>query len=158
MKAARKYEKLIRLTLSSDQDELIPMYSFGDTDEMSDNLSKLVLEGKKTATTSCYKFYEPDEIPQINDINIILDSKYTPVCTIKLTGVRVMKFKDIGQEEVNKEGEGDLTIDWWKKAHADFFRPYYEKTLGEDFDEDELIVFEEFKVIDVYEAPKQLFK
>ena len=43
-------------------------------------LVKLVLEGKKTATTC---LYEIDSLPKIGDISILTDSNHNDICITK---------------------------------------------------------------------------
>ena len=49
-------------------------WAFGDD---ADRLASLVLEGKKSATASVYELYEYDneELPEVGDLSIILDSE-----------------------------------------------------------------------------------
>ncbi|HGC9355191.1 TPA: RNA-binding protein, partial [Streptococcus agalactiae] len=37
-------------------------------------------------------------------------------------------------------------LEWWRKAHIDFFKPYFEE-FGLMFSEDSRIVLEEFQVV-----------
>lgn len=62
------------------------------------------------------------------------------------------------EDEVRKEGESDLSLASWKEDHRQFLTPYYQKYLGIDFTEDEMVVHEEFEVIDVYEKSKKTNK
>lgn len=102
-------------------------------------LLELILSGKKTATSS---IYNPDKESLVDGENIItFDGK--DACKIRINDVKIFKFKEAKQEDVVKEGEGDL--DEWRKIHIDFFLMYYP-----DFDEDYLIEFIEFEVVEVY--------
>lgn len=102
-------------------------------------LLELVLNGKKRATCSVYK---EDNIPCIGEESIITDSGKDAV-KIRVTGYKIFKFKEAKEEDVIKEGEGNLEA--WRKAHIEFFFKYHK-----DFSEDTLILFEEFEVIEIY--------
>ena len=110
-------------------------WSFDD-----DTLLELVLQGKKKATASVYK---EKNIPKIGEENILTrDAK--DACKIRITGYKIFKFKEAKEEDVIKEGEGNL--DTWRKVHIDFFNKYYN-----DFNDDTMILFEEFELVEIYE-------
>lgn len=55
-------------------------------------------------------------------------------------------FKDADEELAYKEGEGDRSLSYWRQAHLDLFGWLYPE-MGLEFNEDEKIVVEEFKLI-----------
>ena len=91
------------------QSEKLSFFSFGNTEEMADELSELVVKKIKTGTSSGYDLYK--------------------------------------KEHAWKEGEGDRTLAYWRKGHADFFKHVYKEALNMAFTEEKLIVYEEFEVI-----------
>lgn len=126
----------------------IEIFSFGDTAQMADELGELVLIGKKTGTSSGYDLYTEDEVkPYIGQLSIVMDSKEQPLCVVENINVEVMPFNEVTAVHARKEGEGDLSLAYWKKAHLDFFPRYYKEELGIEFNEDHRIIYEEFKVI-----------
>lgn len=123
----------------------IAVFSFGNTPQMADELALLVATGKKTGTSSGYALYA-GELPSLGERGIVLDGKGVPVCIIKNTKIEIVAFKDITENHARKEGEGDQSLAYWRKVHFDFFeKSFYEQ--GMIFDENELIVYEEFEVI-----------
>jgi len=120
-------------------------WSFGDD---PDRLAKLVMEGKKSATASAYDLYAYDgeEIPKVGDYSVVLDSSDEAVCVIMDTDVQIVPFKEVGEEHARLEGEGDLSLEYWRRVHEDFFT----KELADArmrFTEDTMIVLERFKVV-----------
>ena len=109
-------------------------WSFDD-----DTLLDLVLSGKKSATCSVYS----GKITPIGEESIITRDGKDSV-KIRVTKVKVFKFKDAKEEDIIKEGEGN--IDAWRKVHLEFFKKYYP-----DFNDDFDILFEEFEVVGIYE-------
>lgn len=109
-------------------------WSFDDVE-----LLNLVLENKKKATASVYK---EENVPEIGEESIITQDGIDR-CRIRITNYKVFKFKEAKEEDVVKEGEGNLET--WRKVHIAFFNKYYD-----DFNEDTLILFEEFEVVEVY--------
>ena len=116
---------------------------YGYTDEITDELTKLVLEGKKKATTSV--FLEEETYPVIGSYSIVLDRSLTPVCIIKTTKTHILRFKDMPLELASKEGEGE-NLDSWFFDHSIVFKKEAEE-IGYQFSLDMPIFFEEFEVV-----------
>ncbi len=125
-------------------------FSFGDTEEMADELVQLVLDNKKTGTSSAYELYflpdETDSIPHSGQLDIVLDGRQHPVGVIQNIGVEVLPFKEVSEEQARKEGEGDLSLGYWRRVHIEFWAPYY-SSHNLSFSEDTPIVYEDFKLI-----------
>ncbi|MEE6249722.1 MAG: ASCH domain-containing protein [Bdellovibrionota bacterium] len=118
-------------------------WSFGNTKELADSLCNLVLEGKKTATCSLLRAYkgEEDELPRVGLYSLLCDGDNSPKAVILLKKCSLEKFDDISPEFARLEGEGDLSYEYWRKAHIEFFSQY------EGFHEEDLVICEEFEVI-----------
>ncbi|MGH2269750.1 ASCH domain-containing protein [Streptococcus uberis] len=114
----------------------------------ADLLGGLVVEGKKTATASAHVFYgiEQEDLPKVDDYNIILDSQDNPLCITKTTKVNVIPFNQVSSEHAYKEGEGDRSLDYWREVHKTFFTNELKK-INQDFQEDMEVVCEEFEVV-----------
>ncbi|MGO3817969.1 MAG: ASCH domain-containing protein [Staphylococcus equorum] len=120
-------------------------WSFGvDEDELAD----LVKKGMKTATTSGLSSYKVEEeaLPQVGDISVVLNEKVNPQCIIETTRVYQTPFNDVTEHHAYLEGEGDKSLAHWRQAHIEFFESYYAE-LGIPFDESEIMVCEEFKLL-----------
>ena len=116
--------------------------------EEPDRLAELVRSGKKKATSSAHPVYalESEPLPEEGDYSIILDSGENAVCIIRTSKVRVVPFAKITGEYARLEGEGDLSLSYWQTVHRSFFA----KELASHqlvFDEDMLVVCEEFEVV-----------
>lgn len=120
-------------------------WAFGDA---PDELADLVLSGIKTGTSSAYPLYELENepLPQAGEYSVILDSKAEAVCVIKTTNVEIFPFRDVGESHAYKEGEGDKSLNYWQKLHKAFFKKCMEDA-GLVFDENMLVVYEEFEVV-----------
>lgn len=106
----------------------------------NNELISLVLTGKKTATTSL--FDDNEKLPVIGEKSIICYDDGMEACIIRTTDVKVMKFNEMTEEYAKLEGEGDLSLNYWKKVHYDFF-----KSINKDFNHDSKIVFEVFELV-----------
>ena len=81
----------------------------------------------------------------MGDLNIVMDWESNPRCVIITTAVSLIPFKDMTYEVCSKEGE-DENLDSWRKGHQRFFVAEG-KEIGYEFNEDLIVVFEEFEVI-----------
>ena len=117
-------------------------WAFGDD---PDTLANLVLQGIKTGTASAYPFYalEGESLPEVGGYNVILNSREEAVCITRTTKVYVTSFREVSAEHAWKEGEGDRTLEYWRKVHERFFRKELE-AVGLSFDWDLKVVCEEF--------------
>ena len=125
-------------------------WAFG---EAPDKLAELVIQGIKTATCSAYDLYQINNelIPQAGDYSIILDSHEEAVCIIKTLKVYVTEFRNVSEEHAFKEGEGDRSLEYWRKVHISFLTKEL-ATVHKTFDENTKVVCEEFEV--VYRKPR----
>jgi len=123
-------------------------YYFCDNEKDANELGKLVLAGKKRATASCAMCceYEKEPLPQSGDLCIITDFSNRPLCIVETTHIDIVPFKDVSPEFAALEGEGDCSLDYWRKAHEYFFTKELEE-LGLQFTQDMPVVCEMFKVV-----------
>ena len=120
-------------------------WAFG---EAADRLAELVVQGVKTATCSAYDLYEIEHepLPQAGEYSIILNSEEEAVCIIKTQKVYVTEFNRVSEEHACKEGEGDRSLEYWRKVHKAFLiRELASVNLS--FQEDTKVVCEEFEVV-----------
>lgn len=97
-------------------------WAFGDSKEMADELLELVLNGTKTATASNYSLYgEEDELPYPGLHNILLDGNGEAKAIVVTTDVDIVPFDEVTEEHAYLEGEGDRSLEFWRKSHEDFF-------------------------------------
>lgn len=106
----------------------------------NDKLVKLVLSGKKKATTC---LYDKKDIPVINDESILVYSDGRKACITKTSRVVITEFKNITWDLARLEGEDDSFEDW-KNNHIKFF-----KNIDKDFDENTKVVFEIFDILKI---------
>ena len=104
----------------------------------NDKLISLVLKGQKRATSYLYK---EEDIPVIGEESIIHFDNEKDACIVKTINYKILKFKDIKEEDAILEGEWDLSLDYWKKVHEEFY-----KTQKKNFTIEEKIIFEEIEV------------
>ena len=101
----------------------------------TDKLVQLVLDGKKTATTS---LYELDNVSKVGDISILTDLKDNNVCFIKTINVIITEFKNITWDLAELEGE-NKSLNEWKESHMNYFN-----IIDPNFNENTKVIFEVF--------------
>lgn len=114
----------------------LPTWQFGID---NDKLVELVLEGKKTATTSS----DITNISKPGERSILTFENEKKACIVETKKVIITKFKDITSEMAFLEGEGNRTLEYYKKAHTDYF-----KTIEPNFNDETEVCFEIFDVIE----------
>ncbi len=120
-------------------------WSFG-TD--ADLLAGLVVSGTKTATSSAYPLYERENepLPEEGEYSVILDSENNAVCIIQTKKTYILPFDKVTKEYAYKEGEGDRSLECWRKVHEEFFTKCL-KEADIKFSYDMKVVCEEFEVV-----------
>ena len=121
---------------------------FGDNPKLADELGALILSGIKTGTCSAGWEWEAEgnPIPQVGLISITLNGRGEPICILETTEITLRRFNEVDADFARSEGEGDLSLEYWRQAHTNFFSRILPK-FGKEFSEDMPLVCERFKVI-----------
>lgn len=125
-----------------------PSFYFCDLEEDANLCAELVVQGRKQATASSLKELELAglEIAQPGELFIVTDFAGKAKAVIETTRVDIRRFGEIDEDFARAEGEGDLTLEWWRDAH----RAYYQRVLsgsGVAVDDDLLIACEYFRTV-----------
>jgi uncharacterized protein YhfF len=118
-------------------------WSFGDSPEMADDLGGLVMQGKKTATCSRYV---GENILEFATISILLNGKGEPWGVVETTEITVKRYCDVTAEWAAAEGEGDLSLAYWRNEHWTYFARGAEEG-GYEMSDDMPLVCERFRII-----------
>jgi uncharacterized protein YhfF len=125
---------------------LIPLpqaWSFGDGPAMADDLGGLAMQGKKTATCSRYV---GENILEFATVSILLNGQSQPWGVVETTEITVKRYCDVTTEWAAAEGEGDLSLEYWRNEHWRYFaRGAVEG--GYDMSDDMPLVCERFRII-----------
>lgn len=120
-------------------------FAFGDSPGMADELLRLVLTGKKTATVSVV--LEGEKTPKIGDLSLVLNGQGQPACIIKTVYLETVKFCNLTWDMVKLEGE-DETFEQWKAGNIRYWTRDAVKR-GYTFTEKTPITFERFELVKV---------
>jgi len=118
-------------------------------DEYNANLcAELIRIGQKTATCSLNHWYESGEeaMPAVGNLMVVLDWDKAPICIIEINAIAICQYNEVTAEFAYAEGEGDRSLDWWRKAHWDFFAKECAE-LAIEPNENMKLVLERFHVI-----------
>lgn len=123
-----------------------PAWAFGADEQQADELLALVLDGVKTATASALRDYEAEQepIPTVGTLSIVTDGAGHPRALIVTTEVRRARFDEVDEQHAHDEGEGDRSLDHWRRVHRDFFT---ESGGGAEVTDDLEVVLERFDVL-----------
>lgn len=121
---------------------------WGDSPTMADELGALIAQGVKTGTCSALWEWdtEGNPIPEKGIITIVLDGKGEPLCIVETTEVFIRNYNEVDADFARAEGEGDLSLEYWREAHKNFFSRTLAK-IGNEFSEDMPLVCERFRRI-----------
>ena len=121
---------------------------WGDSPEMADELGALIAQGIKTATCSALWEWEAEgnPIPQAGLITIALDGRGAPLCIVETVEVTIRKYNEVDADFARAEGEGDLSLEYWRDAHRNFFSRVLPK-IGREFSDEMPLVCERFRLI-----------
>jgi uncharacterized protein YhfF len=130
--------------MSIEDFETAPRFRFaeGDRRELCEDLTALVLAGKKTGT--CWPLRDVakgEPMMSVGDVAVYTDWDGVPVCAIEYTHIEIARFEDVSEAFALSEGE-DETRAGWALSHRRFF----ERNGG--WSSDMELVCETFRVIE----------
>lgn len=94
-------------------------FSFGDSPELADKLVDLVLRGSKRAT--CWAESQGLLSAEIGKLMVVLDGNGAPRAIVKTIELTKRRFDEIDDAFAFDEGEGDLSLEFWRSAHTRYF-------------------------------------
>ena len=121
---------------------------WGDSPALADTLGALIVQGAKTATCSALWEWEAEgnPIPQTGYLTIALDGRGEPFCIVETVEISVHRYNEVDADFAREEGEGDLSLHYWREAHRNYFARVLKK-IGKEFSEEMPLVCERFRVI-----------
>lgn len=99
------------------------MGAFGDSDALSEKLLSLIRGGQKRGGAGLLWAYESDAepVPNIGEVEIVVNHLNAPALVTRITEVEVVPFNQVSARFAAREGEGDGSLEYWRKAHWAFF-------------------------------------
>lgn len=124
------------------------VWHFCDNEESANQLVQLVLQRIKTATCGLVWSYEAEseKLPEKGDISIITDWEGEPLCIIETIQADLKAFNEVDARHAYEEGEGDRSLDYWRKVHWEVFSREC-AALGQEPGENMPLLCERFRVL-----------
>jgi uncharacterized protein YhfF len=93
--------------------------AFGDSHALSEKLLSLIRGGRKRGGAGLLWAYEWDAepVPSIGEIEIVVNHLAAPCIVTRITEVEVVPFNQVSPRFAAREGEGDGSLEYWRKAH-----------------------------------------
>ncbi|UWX55245.1 ASCH domain-containing protein [Maribacter litopenaei] len=143
------WEDFTQVNLAFKDEEMPESWFFHDNQKDADRLAKLVIDGKKRASSGLYKWYEDAgaDLPKVGTKHIITNFNGTAQAIIEIVQVDTVPFSEISVAYASLDMGTDVDpLVKWKTAHEAFFKSTLEEN-GQKFDEDMLVVCETFTTI-----------
>ncbi len=98
-------------------------FMFGDTPELASELLDLVVQGKKTATAGLLWAWDANDggPPKEGQTYIVHDWDGAARAVIENTQVTIVPFDRVDAQFAAAEGEDDLSLASWRRAHWEYF-------------------------------------
>ncbi|WP_405385058.1 ASCH domain-containing protein [Maribacter sp. LLG6340-A2] len=96
---------------------------FGDNEKDADELAALTKNGSKKATTHSLLGlqHRNEPLPKIGEFIVVTNWKGEAQCIVRTTAVTLKPFFSIDASYAHLEGEGDTSLEYWKKVHWEYF-------------------------------------
>ncbi|WP_425235337.1 ASCH domain-containing protein [Ulvibacterium sp.] len=96
---------------------------FCDNETDANECAELVKKGAKRATSDSLLGlqYRKETLPKIGDFIVVTDWEGKAQCIVRLTKVSFKPYFSIDQEYAQLEGEGDKSLEYWKRVHWDYY-------------------------------------
>ena len=116
----REYWARVETALGGDvSDRFYEAFHFDDNEKDANTLAELVLSGTKKATASLLWTYEVTEkpLPSPGSLSVVTNWEGKPLCVIETDDVQITAYNQVSDAFAATEGEGDGSLDYWRKVH-----------------------------------------
>lgn len=123
-------------------------FRVGSRDESADEGARLILNKEKTATSSLLWEYDASgsRLPHIGSFSVVENGMRKPVCVVKTTWIEVIPFGDVDAQFAYEYGEGNRTLEGWRKMFWEYYSEVCE-TMNREMSNEAPLVCERFQVI-----------
>lgn len=120
----------------------------GDSAELANELATQVVNGGKRATTCLLRdLADPRRrMPAPGDFKVIVDGTNSPRCIVRILSVDIKRLGDVDEPFALADGGGDCSLEWWRAAHARYFRRQAARA-GFAVDYSTEVILERFEVV-----------
>lgn len=142
------WERFLKENAALTNLDIPPIGHFSDNEKDANILAELVQKDIKRATSHSLLGLQlrNEPRPRLDDLFIVTDWSENARCIIKTTSVKLVPYFAIHAEHARMEGEGDKSLEYWKKVHWDYYIRELEPH-GRVPRESMIVVFERFEKI-----------
>jgi uncharacterized protein YhfF len=142
------WARFVALLACDPSERFYKSFHFDDNQPSADELAELVLRGTKRATAALLWSYESENkpLPTPGSLSIVTLWSGAPICVIDTTSVEVVPFEQVSADFAATEGEGDGSLEFWRRAHTAFFGRECLR-VGREFGPSAPVVCEQFRVV-----------
>jgi uncharacterized protein YhfF len=110
-------------TAELDRNADYAIWSFGDSQELSDHVLAEMLAGRNRATASLRWDYDadPSRLPKTGDAGVITDWSGTPRLVVVTRRVDILPYKDVDADFARAEGYLKDPLNAWREVHWAYF-------------------------------------
>lgn len=125
------------------------VWYFGNSQALALKLARLVLDGTKKGTCGSLPLLDQLNIPKPKQggISVITDYLGKPLCIIETVHWFISPYSEVTEEFARSEGEGDLSLAYWREAHWNYFTREHARYGLEEFTESCPLACEQFRVL-----------
>lgn len=130
--------------MSADSYPGVLRFQFGDNPALIEELTALVISGKKTATcASAEMAHKNDWVMQPGQLSIAQDSAGRDAVLLETVETSFRRFDEVDAAFAHDEGEDDRTLASWRRAHGRYF------ARNGGWSNDMMLYCERFRVVEV---------
>ena len=121
---------------------------FGDNELDANTLAELTKQGVKKATSHSLLGLQNrnEKLPKIGDFIVVTNWGGEAQCIVRTTAVKLKPYFSIDSAYAQIEGEGDKSLEYWKKTHWEYYTRELQK-FGREPRESMIIVCQEFEKV-----------
>jgi uncharacterized protein YhfF len=117
-----KLRRVLEVTFPGEEARYFLPMSIGSAPEHADEGAALILSGTKTLTSSPFWDYPNGKVPFVSAVSVLLDGAQRPRGIVETTRVEIMPFAAITEGMARAYGEGERTVEWWRRVMGGYYR------------------------------------
>jgi uncharacterized protein YhfF len=96
---------------------------FGEGGELAAVCAAAVLAGEKTTTSGLLWGWEAEglRLPEPGEYSVVLNADGVPVCVTETVEATIRAFNEVDEQFAYDYGEGERTLEWWRKALWNYY-------------------------------------
>ena len=124
--------------------------TYRDSETLSNELISLIRSGHKRAGTGLLWQHEHvnEPVAQVGEIEVVVNYAGIPSVVTRTVSTEVVAFNEVTAQYATTEGEGDGSLQHWRRAHWAYFSRECER-IGRAPNESMLVVCSVFEVLHV---------